>query len=145
MVLNETVGSSLSGPAIGAIFALFAAFALFMFLLIIGVYIYTSFAYMGIARKAKYSSPGIAWIPIVGPALITSKTAKMHWWPVLLLIGFWIPYIGFLLTLVFIVFSTIWLWYTFKALRRPGWWAILCLISPLNLIFLGIAAWSKQK
>jgi hypothetical protein len=146
MVLNETMmaGTPLNGAAAGAIVALVAAFAFFFFILLVALYIYTSLAYMAIARKARYSMPGIAWIPLVGPALITSKTAKMHWWPILLLIGCLIPYVGFLFTIAFAVFSTIWLWYTFKAVRRPGWWSILCLVTPLNLIFLGIAAWSKK-
>src|SRR3989344_4492568 len=92
-------------PSLAAAFlALGVATVFFVILLILGVYIYSSFAYMALARKAKYLSPGIAWIPIVGPALIVSKTAKMHWWPVLLLIGLWIPILGGLLSIAFLAF-----------------------------------------
>jgi uncharacterized membrane protein YhaH (DUF805 family) len=116
-----------------------------MFFLVISIelYVYTSFAFMAIARKTKTEPAGIAWIPAVGPALITSKIAEMHWWPILLLIGALVPVIGGLFTLAFTIFFIIWLWKTFEAVDKPGWWAILCLIPVVNLILIGIAAWSK--
>lgn len=119
-------------------------FLIFLFVLVIASYIFMSFAYMAIARKAKYPSPGIAWIPAVGPALIVSKTAKMHWWPILLMIGFWIPFLGALLAIAFTVFNIIWHWKTFEALKKPNWWSILMLIPIVNFVIIGIVAWSKK-
>jgi uncharacterized membrane protein YhaH (DUF805 family) len=127
-----------------AALGLFAAFAMFFFILAIIVYLYSSFAYMAIAKKAKYPSPGIAWIPLVGPAIITAKTAQMHWWPILLLIGVFIPFIGGLFSLAFAVFSIIWLFKTYEKIGKPGWWAIMMIIPIVGLVFLGIAAWSKN-
>ena len=142
---NLSVGQQafLGGLGGGAIAAIISAFFLLFLIIIAAVYVYTSFAYMAIARKTKYPSPGIAWIPIVGPLLITSRAAKMHWWPILLLIVFFIPILGSIAAVVFTVFSVIWLWKTFEAVKRPGWWAILSLIPVVNLVLLGVAAWSK--
>ena len=126
------------------ILALIAAFALVFFIIGIALYVYSSLAFMAIAKKVKNKSPAIAWIPIVGPALIARKAARMHWWPILLLIGFIVPWIGGLAILAFEVFFIIWLWKTFEAIRRPGWWAILCIIPVVNLILIGIAAWGKK-
>ncbi len=103
---------ALTGGLIAGIFALIAAFLIIAFIVGIGVYIYISLAFSAIAKKARYASPGIAWIPVVGPLLITSSIAKMHWWPILLLLGFWIPVIGGLIMLALTVFSIIWLWKT---------------------------------
>ncbi|MFH1501140.1 MAG: hypothetical protein ABIE22_04320 [archaeon] len=138
---------AVSASQIDSNFAAFAALGIVIFLLalvlLIAVYVYVSLAFVGIARKAKYKSPGIVWIPIVGPAIILSSSAGMHWWPILLLIGTLIPFVGILFGIAFAVFFTIWTWKTFEKIKKPGWWSILCLISPLNLIFWGIAAWSK--
>lgn len=124
--------------------ALGAGFLLFLFIFIVAAYIYTSFAYMAIAKRVKYKSPGIAWIPGIGPMLIVSKTAKMHWWPILLLIGAIIPFIGFVFSIALAVFQVIWHWKTFEVMKRPGWWSILMLIPIVNFVIIGIVAWGKN-
>lgn len=144
LISNFDKSAFVSGALGSGIAALIATFFLFFVLLMLGLYIYLSFAYMAIARKAKYSSPGIAWIPFVGPLIITNQISKMHWWPWLLFIGFAIPVIGFIAAIVFEVFSIIWLWKTFDKIKVPNWWAILTLIPVVGLVFIGIAAWSKK-
>ncbi|MFA5060979.1 MAG: hypothetical protein WC494_01525 [Candidatus Pacearchaeota archaeon] len=139
--------SAFVGGAVGGGLIAFLM-GMLVFVVIIGValWIYMSLAFVAIARRNKQKSPNLAWIPIVGPALIASKAAKMHWWPILLLIGFWIPVLGGILGLAFAVFFVIWMWKTFEAVKRPGWWAIFQIIPVLNivwLVFIGIAAWSK--
>ena len=103
---------------------------------------------MTIAKRARSTiAPGIAWIPIVGPPLIANNIAKMPWWPILLLIGIMIPFIGILFSLAFLVFFVIWNWKMFEALKRPGWWAVLMAIPIVNLVYLvllGVAAWGKK-
>jgi len=121
----------------------FLGFVVFL-VLMIAVYIYISIVYVQIAKKTNIKPAGIAWIPVVGPALITSRIAKMHWWPILLLIGVFVPMLSFAALVAFTVFFTIWSWKMFEKLRRPGWWALLCLISPVNLVLLGIVAFSKK-
>ncbi len=113
----------------------------------IAIYVYMSLAFMAIGKKTNYKTPALAWIPLVGPSLIASSAAKMHWWPILLLLGMIIPFLGGLMVLAFWVFFIIWMWKTFEAVGKPGWWSIFQIIPILNIvwfIFLGIAAWSEK-
>jgi hypothetical protein len=128
----------------GGLFALMAGMIVFLILIVIAVYIYLGFAFMAIARKAKLKMPGLAWIPFVGPLIIAYQTSKMHWWPWLLLIGYVVPVIGWIAQIAFAVFAVIWLWKMFEKIKRPGWWAILCIIPIVNFVLFGIAAWSKK-
>lgn len=136
-------------PGTSALVGFILAFMAIFVVLAIAVYIYTSLAFMAIAKKTGAEPAGIAWIPLIGPALIASKSAKMHWWPILLLIGFWIPILNFVLMITFIVFFFIWRWKTFEAVGRPGWWVLLTLIpiagGIIYLILLGVAAWSNPQ
>lgn len=133
-----------SGAFLPALIAMGIIFIFLFALIMLAVYVYYGFAYMSLAKKLKQKSPGLAWIPFVGPLIIEFKASKMHWWPWLLLIGFMIPFIGMIAMIIFCIFSIIWLWKMFEAVKRPGWWALLSLISPLKLIFVGIAAWTKK-
>ena len=128
----------------GAFWSLIAGMIFIFVLICIGLYIYISFAFMAIARKAKLKSPGLAWIPGVGPAIIAFQTSKMHWWPWLLLIGYIIPAVNGLFSLAFMVFYIIWMWKMFEVVKKPGWWSIFVIIPPVWLVFIGIAAWSKK-
>ncbi len=113
-----------------------------MFLVMIGVYVYTSLALMAIANKTKTEPAWLAWIPI-GNMVLVAKIAMMHWWPVLLYIpAFIFMLIGVILGQIFYtagiifmalyylvivaisVFATIWYWKIFKRVGRPGWWSI---------------------
>lgn len=118
-------------------------FAFFM-IVSVAMYVYMGFAFMAIAKKARLNAPGLAWIPGFGPLIIAFQTSDMHWWPWLLIIGMFIPFIGIIASIIFGIYAVIWQWKMFETVGKPGWWAILCLISPLNLIFWGIAAWSKK-
>lgn len=134
------MGSELLGPFI----ALAAGMMIFFVVLMIAAYIYYGLAYSAIAKKAKLKTPGLAWIPGVGPLIIAFQAAKMPWWPWLLLIGLFIPYISFLFAIAFCVFAIIWHWKMFEKIRRPGWWAILMLVGIVREVLIGIAAWSKK-
>ncbi len=131
-------------PLTGAFLAFIAGMLVLALLIGIALYIYISFAFMAIGRKAKLKSPGLAWIPGIGPALIAFQSSKMHWWPWLLIIGMFIPFLNIVCTILFAVFGVIWQWKMFEVLKRPGWWALLCLIPILNLVLFGIAAWDKK-
>ena len=124
--------------------ALFIGLALVFFIIFIGLYIYSSLAYYMIAKKARLKTPGLAWIPVVGPPIIAYQASKMDWWPWLLLIGILIPFVRMFAILAFAVFLVIWRWKMFEAIKRPGWFALLCLIPIVNLIIIGIVAWSKK-
>ncbi len=126
------------------ILAFLAGMLVLIVILAIGLYILMSFAYMAIGKKAKLNTPGLAWIPGIGPLIIAFQTSKMHWWPWLLIIGMFIPVVGFIANLAFTVFVIIWHWKMFEAVKKPGWWAILYIIPLVGLIMVCIAAWSKK-
>ncbi|MEK6811906.1 MAG: hypothetical protein AABX96_05335 [Nanoarchaeota archaeon] len=130
----------LSSGFLGLILGFLAVFLVIIFL----VYVYLSFAYFAIAKKARLSTPGLSWIPFVGPLIVAYQTSNMHWWPWLLVIGFFIPFIGFVFSLAFTVFSVVWHWKMFETIGKPGWWSILMLIPIVGFILIGIAAWGKK-
>lgn len=128
--------------------------AVLIFLVIgVGLWIYSALAFSAIARKAGSSKGALAWIPGVGPLIVSYILSGMHWWPWLLLISIaiaWIPILGWIVypiaMIVFGVYSVIWMWKTFEAVGKPGWWAILYALIPIvNLILLGIAAWGSSS
>ena len=116
---------------------------LFVILLAIGIYIYSAFALMAIAKKTNTEPAWLAWIPVANMVLV-SRIAKMHWWPVLLMIPammfFGVGYVFILLNqttlgiilmsiyalmvMWFGVYCTIWYWKMFEAVNRPGWWSL---------------------
>lgn len=143
--------SDLSPEAVKAILAVIAVLGIFFFIIGLAVYIYSSFAYMAIARRNKQNAPGLAWIPFVGPLIVAYRASKMSSWPWWLLLGFivsaipYVGFIGFIALLVFVVYAVIWHWKMFEAVGRAGWWAIISfLIWPVGLILLGIAAWGED-
>lgn len=133
---SAAAGAAASG-LMGIIFALIAVLLVYA----VFYWIFSSFAYMSIAKKAKQDSPGLAWIPFVGPAIIAFKSSKMHWWPWLLLIGCFIPIISSIAGLVFAVYVIIWNWKLFEEIGKPAWWSILLIIPIVNFVIMGIAAW----
>jgi len=128
------------------LFAVLGALFLIFVFAFIALYIYLSFAYSSIAKKAKQKSPGIAWIPFIGPLIIVYKSSGMHWWPWILIAGFFLPlhFFSFVAQVVFSVVVVIWHWKLFEKFKYPGWWSLLTVIPFVNLIIIGIVAWSKR-
>lgn len=138
---------------------------LFAVWLVIGlaIYLYTSFAYSAIGKKAKLPNPNLAWIPFFGPLIISTRAAKMPLYPLLLLLApaiFFLEivtsnplnvFLGIALVIillgVFIVYTFIWKWKMYEAIKRPGWWALLKLVPSfggiIDLILIGVAAWTE--
>jgi hypothetical protein len=157
-----SLDSATAGGLLAGLMAVLFAFFIISLIIGVAVWIYTSLAFMAIGRKAKYSSPGIAWIPGIGPLIIAYKTSGMPSWPwflllsiVLLPLGL-IPIVGILIMLIYTacmltfgVFAIIWQWKLFEAIGKPGWWVLMAIIPFVGpiiyLILLGIAAWSKQQ
>lgn len=129
--------------AAGGLVTLILGALVFFFVFLVVMWIYMALTFSAMARKARLSSPGLAWVPFVGPAIIAFQASKMHWWPWLLIIGFFIPIVSGLASLAFMVFFVIWQWKLFEKIKKPGWWSILTLITPVNFVMWGIAAWSK--
>lgn len=132
-------------------FGLGAAFAgalTTILILWVATYVYMSFAVMHTGKRLKVKDPELAWIPIVGKPLVLSRMAKMHWWPVLLLIGMFIPILNVFASIAFTVFYFIWWWKTTEARNMPGWITLLTLIPLLGSIWAfvlwGMLAWKQD-
>lgn len=130
--------------------AAIAALGAFFIVIWLVLYIYSSLAMMYTAQRLKTQPAWLAWIPIARNALMP-KMVKMHWWPVLLLVGslvfFWVAPLAWLLSIAFYVFYIIWLWKICEARKFPGWLAVLIIVPILGQIWLfvlwGLLAWSK--
>lgn len=149
MMALETLNATLSDSVLGGILAGAGAAAiigitLIVLLLALGIYIYTSLAYAKIGKKAKQKSPNVAWIPIIGKPLVALRAAKMSWIPLLLILGYLIAPLAAIFSLAFSVFVIIWNWKMMERIKRPGWWALFLLISPVYWVLLGVAAWGKK-
>ncbi len=121
---------------------------IFSILFFVASYVYFSLAYMRLAQKLNTEPAWLAWIPVANVYLM-SKMAKMHWWPVLLIAAFIIPFINILAYIAFMVFFFIWNWKIFEKVNRPGWWPLMLLIPVVGaLIFavlLGMTVWGKNE
>jgi uncharacterized membrane protein YhaH (DUF805 family) len=138
--MEELIGiENIFGAFMGAFLIIF----LIILILIIGVYIFTSLAYVKIGKKANLENPNLAWIPGIGPLILAYQASKMHWWPWLLYIGTIIPFINIIAVLILTAYTIIWHWRLFEAINKPGWWSILLLVPIVNLVIIGIAAWSE--
>jgi len=146
---DDVFGGMVAGGALAGLIGFLAAFFVLFLLIGIGVYIYSSFAFVRIGKKAGLSNPNIAWIPGVGPLINAFRISKMHWWPWLLVIAFFIPILNFFAIVLFAVYAYIWMWKMFEAVGRPGWWVLLGLIpiagGIILLILVGIAAWGEPE
>jgi len=130
----------------GGFLALIGAFFAVFLIIAIGFYIYFALALMAVAKRTKTENPLLAWIPVANLYLM-SKIAGQHWWPLLLLIGFLIPFLNIIAMIVFMVYMFIWQWKICEARDKPGWWVLLQLIpfvgSIWGLVMWGILAWGK--
>ncbi len=140
----------LNAMGLGAFMGLIAGMFVVFLIIAIALYVYSALALMNVAKRTKTENEWLAWIP-VGNLVLMANIAKMHWWPVLLLIGLLIPVLNFFLIwpiiIVLMVFIMIWMWKICEARGKPGWWAILTLIPFVGgiwgLIMWGILAWGE--
>ncbi len=132
--------------AFAGIMAVMAGFLVFFFIFAIAMYIFMGLALMNVAKRLKVEPAWLAWVPI-GNLVLMAKMAKMHWWPVLLLLSAFIPVIGFIGTIALTIFIVIWTYKICEARGKPGWWAIITLIPFVggiwSIVMWGILAWGK--
>ncbi len=127
----------------GAFMAMFAG--LFVAIVAFGIisYIYLAITMMITAKRLKTKDAWMAWVPVLNLVLM-ARMAKMHWWPVLLLLVSFIPILGQLASIAFLIYTIIWQWKICEARKRPGWWALLIFIPFWQFIMWGILAWGKK-
>ncbi len=135
------------------------------FVISIPFYVYTSIAYMLLAKRTKTKKEWVAWVPFLRAYLI-SKIADMRWWPMFFFLPGVVTVISFLMEVrtgllfiffllstvsifVFLIYWIIWHWKIFVKVGRPGWWSLAVALPYIGyfvyLVFLGIAAFGKPK
>ena len=135
---SEAINELLAG-LIGLGFV--AALSIFIIILL-ALYVYTSFAWMTIAKKLKYKKAWLAWIPIVNGAMIL-QLGEFHWaWIFLVLI----PILGWIPLIILLIISC---WRIFEKRKYPGWFSLAGIIPKvggiLSLVILGFVAWGDRK
>ena len=111
------------------------------FIFIAAIYVYSSLAWYKIARKLKYKSPWIAWIPIANWAMIL-QLGGFHWaWIFLVLI----PILGWIPLFVLCIIAH---WRIFEKRKYPGWFSLSMIIPQIGgvlyLIAIGFVAWKDR-
>lgn len=146
-MIEETLEAMLEGMVPEALIAVIVGAILGIIVLSVIMYVYGALTAMFTAKKLKTEPAWLAWIPIVGKPLLMSKMAKMEWWPVLLIAGGFIPFVGWIASIAFTVFVFIWWWKITEARGMPGWIVLLTLIPVLGWIWgavlWGILAWKE--
>lgn len=123
---------------LGGLLFVFLLVALFVFFLF---YVYVSLVLMTIAKRTGTPYAWLAWIPIANIYLMT-QIGKLPWWLTFGVFLAVIPYVG---ALAFLVLCSVFWWKIAEARNRPGWWGIVIILVPIiNLILMGILAWSKD-
>jgi len=161
---NNKISNTEHNMGLLAIFL--GGFFIVAILITIALCVYLSLAVMSIAKKTNTPHAWLAWIPIANIYLMT-QIAKIPWW--LTFVGFlpiitfmskmilWIMLplgmlsyiisliISFITGIIFIiVFCWIW-WKIAEARGKPGWWGLIIILVPIvNLVMIGILAWSKD-
>ena len=138
-------------------------------LIAIAAYIFMSFAFMRLGKKTNQQNSALAWIPGVGPLIIAFNATKNDvkpWWALLIgfvtalismiffviggssnvamiIIGVVILIAALVFLVYFSVYTYIWNWKLFIAVKKPGWWALIPLFSiPFSMLgiipFIGI-------
>jgi hypothetical protein len=157
----EPVAGEIAALAIFSIVLL--VFTLVFTVIVAGLYIYASLAFVAIAKRLKRKDGNIAWIPFVGKLILAARISKKKAWSLWFYLSFLlIPFMFFgnlgfnIFAVIFIVFSVIfitvfsiiWHWKMFEAVNRPGWWILLIFVPQvggiLYYVFLGIAAWGGE-
>ena len=130
---------------LGAMVAFGIIFFLMMLALCLGLYLYFSFALMSIAQKTNTPHAWLAWIPIANFYLMT-QIADVPWWTMLLVIAAmfitYIPLVGIFGCVVVLGIFLWWWWKIAEARRKSGWLGLLIIIPVVNLVTLGVLAWS---
>lgn len=115
-------------------------FVLIGVILGIVLYLYSAYCLYHIAKKTNTENEWLAWIPLANIYLMV-KIARL---PVWLLLGFLLAPIPWLNLLTIVLIGYIW-WKIAEERRRPGWWGLLMIISPLNLIILWLLAFKEAE
>jgi hypothetical protein len=136
---------SFLGPAV---VAMIAAFLIVFLIVVVALYVYSSFAWMTIAKKLNYKHPWLAWVPVANSAMIL-QLGGFHWAWIFLL---FIPILGWIALFVLWIIAT---WRIFEKRKYPGALSLIIIASCIPwvgflatiayLIVVGFVAWQDKK
>jgi len=140
MIFNSDLyGDAIANPGI---MAALVAFGFVFVLILLAVYIYSAIAVLFIARKTKTPNRWLAFVPIANFYLLTQMAGKSGWWALTILLGFIpMPILGLIPAGIAIWFF----WIVAEKIKFPGWTSLLLIIPIVNLVILGIWAWSRNS
>jgi len=98
----------------------------------IAMYIWLAVCLQIIAKKTDTPNGWLAWIPIANIYLLCKVAGRSGWWT----LAFFVPLLN-------IVIAIMWWWSIAEKRNKPGWLAILLIIPVVNLIVLGVLAFSE--
>jgi hypothetical protein len=144
MVGYEDVITTMLGPSA---LAMIGALIVVWIIVAVGLWVYTSLAWMTIGKKLKYKNAWIAWIPIVNIAMVL-QLGEFHWaWIFLALV----PVVGWLVLAVMAIIAT---WRIYVKRKYAGWLSLISVLQGIpvvgwvagivNLIILGLVAWKDK-
>jgi len=110
----------------------------------IALYVYSAIVLMTIAKKTKTEPAWLAWIPIANLYLFGKIPKQENLGIALIVLSVLsiIPIIGALTGIASLVIM-IYLWCKIAVIRgKPEWWGFLMIIPIVNLVIMGILAWS---
>ena len=121
--------------------AAMGVFAIIILIVVIVSYIYGAICLYFIAKKTDTTPAWLAWVPIANLFLMCNIAQISYLW-LLLVLTFWIPFVGFFASLGF----TGYIWYKIALARnKPGWLGILVCIPLAGLIIMGYLAFSGSE
>ncbi|HMQ01503.1 MAG TPA: hypothetical protein PKD79_00305 [Candidatus Doudnabacteria bacterium] len=107
---------------------------LFIFVLVVAFHLYVAYCLARIAKKTNTPNEWLAWVPIINIVLMV-QIARLPLWVIL---GLLVPFLNILVGVF------VW-WKISEERRRPGWWGILMVISPINLIVIWLLAFKEAE
>jgi hypothetical protein len=111
---------------------LMSAFSGVYLVFMIGIWIFSGFVLMALAKKTNTPNGWLGFIPIANCFLMLN-IAKLPWWWFLLLL---VPFVN--------LFVGIYVWWKIaENIGKPGWWSLLLLIPIVNIVVMCMMAWGK--
>ena len=116
------------------------------------LYIYMALCLMFIAQKTDTKYPWLAWIPVANVFLMAMIARKPWWWALIMVLAYAVAagvmsavaWLGWIFEIVGLVFMIL-IWIAiFQARHRPGWWVIWMFIPIVNLVMIGVIAFSEK-
>ena len=112
-------------------FAIIGQFLMVFLIIGLAFYVYSSLAFMAMAKKTNTENGWMAWVPILNIYLMVKIAGKPGWWFILMLI----PFVNFIVAII------IWMAIAERC-GKASWMGLLILVPIANIILPGLLAWS---